>query len=32
MKITELRPMLWTDDLEGSIEFYSKVLGFSLAL
>ena len=30
MKITELRPMLWIDDLEGSIEFYSKVLGFSL--
>lgn len=29
MKITELRPMLWTEDLDGTIEFYTNVLGFT---
>jgi len=29
MKITELRPMLWTEDLEGTVDFYTGVLGFS---
>ena len=29
MKVTELRPMMWTEDLAGSIEFYKNILGFS---
>ena len=28
MKLTGLRPMLWTDKLEESIDFYTKTLGF----
>ncbi len=28
MTITALRPMLWTDDLDGSIDFYTNTLGF----
>lgn len=28
MKITELRPMLWTEDFPGTIEFYTEKLGF----
>ena len=31
MKITALRPMLWTDKLVETIEFYSSVLGFQVA-
>jgi catechol 2,3-dioxygenase-like lactoylglutathione lyase family enzyme len=30
MKLTSLRPMLWTNDLDKTIEFYTKVLGFSI--
>jgi|ERR1044071_2590999 catechol 2,3-dioxygenase-like lactoylglutathione lyase family enzyme len=30
MKIFALRPMLWTDDLSGSVEFYTRVLGFQV--
>ena len=29
MKITELRPMLWTEDLPESIKFYTETLGFT---
>lgn len=29
MKLTELRPMLWTEDLKGSVDFYVNVLGFT---
>jgi len=29
MSITELRPMLWTEDLKGTLDFYTRVLGFS---
>jgi uncharacterized glyoxalase superfamily protein PhnB len=29
MKLTELRPMIWTEDLAGSVDFYTKVLGFT---
>ena len=29
MKISGLRPMLWTEDLKGSIDFYTKILGFN---
>lgn len=29
MRITALRPMLWTEDLPGTIEFYIKTLGFA---
>ena len=29
MKITELRPMLWTEDLKGTIDFYVNELGFT---
>ncbi|MGH9946223.1 MAG: VOC family protein [Pyrinomonadaceae bacterium] len=29
MKITELRPMLWTEDLKGAVDFYVDVLGFT---
>ena len=28
MKLNEIRPMLWTKDLKGSVDFYIKVLGF----
>ena len=28
MKVTVLRPMLWTEDFGGSIDFYTGVLGF----
>ena len=27
--ITELRPMLWTGDLKGSVDFYVEKLGFT---
>lgn len=30
MKYTDLRPIIWTDKLEETIEFYLSVLGFSL--
>ena len=29
MKLTNLRPMLWTEDLTGSVDFYTSVLGFT---
>ena len=29
MKITELRPMLWTEDLQVTIDFYTGALGFT---
>jgi uncharacterized glyoxalase superfamily protein PhnB len=29
MKITELRPMMSTEDLHGTIDFYTNVLGFT---
>lgn len=29
MKITELRPMLWTEDMKATIDFYVNVLGFT---
>jgi len=29
-KFTFLRPILWTENLEETIEFYTKVLGFTL--
>lgn len=29
MKITELRPVLWTEDLQGTIDFYTGTLGFT---
>jgi catechol 2,3-dioxygenase-like lactoylglutathione lyase family enzyme len=28
MKFTELRPMLWTADLYGTVDFYTNILGF----
>jgi uncharacterized glyoxalase superfamily protein PhnB len=28
MKLTELRPMLWTENLHESVKFYKEVLGF----
>ena len=28
MKLTNLRPMLWTEDLQASIGFYTEILGF----
>ncbi|HMT07339.1 MAG TPA: VOC family protein [Pyrinomonadaceae bacterium] len=28
MRLTFLRPLLWTEDLDASIEFYTSVLGF----
>ena len=28
MKILELRPMIWTEDFDGTIDFYTKTLGF----
>lgn len=30
MKLTALRPMLWTNDLRGTIDFYCNLLGFQL--
>lgn len=29
MKITTLRPMLWTEDIAGTIDFYFERLGFT---
>lgn len=29
MKVTALRPMLWTEDLGETVDFYVNVLGFS---
>src|SRR6185369_2332585 len=29
MKLTNLSPMLCTEDLQGSVDFYTKVLGFT---
>jgi catechol 2,3-dioxygenase-like lactoylglutathione lyase family enzyme len=29
MKITGLRPMMWTEDLKGSVDFYTDTLGFN---
>lgn len=29
MKISALRPMMWTEDLAGTVEFYTKTLGFA---
>jgi uncharacterized glyoxalase superfamily protein PhnB len=29
MKITELRAMIWTEDFQGTIDFYTGVLGFT---
>lgn len=29
MRINELRPMLWTEDLDGTVGFYTGVLGFT---
>ena len=29
MKLTGLRPMLWTEDLKGSVDFYTNSLGFA---
>lgn len=31
MKVNELRPMMWTRELEASIQFYTEVLGCELA-
>jgi catechol 2,3-dioxygenase-like lactoylglutathione lyase family enzyme len=31
MKLTALRPMIYTDQMEETIEFYTGTLGFSLA-
>jgi catechol 2,3-dioxygenase-like lactoylglutathione lyase family enzyme len=30
MKLTGLRPMLWTRDLQATIDFYTNTLGFTL--
>lgn len=30
MRLTALRPLIWTEDLQGTIELYSGVLGFKL--
>jgi uncharacterized glyoxalase superfamily protein PhnB len=29
MSLENLRPMLWTEDLMGSVDFYTSVLGFT---
>ncbi len=29
MKITELRPILWTENFAGTIDFYTGILGFT---
>ncbi len=31
MKITDLRPMLWTEDLRATVDFYVGTLGFTCA-
>jgi catechol 2,3-dioxygenase-like lactoylglutathione lyase family enzyme len=31
MKLTSLRPIIWTDLFEATIKFYTNVLGFSFA-
>ena len=31
MKITELKPTLWTEDFNGTLTFYTDTLGFSVA-
>ena len=31
MKLQFLRPMLWTNNLDETIRFYTKVLDFTLA-
>ena len=31
MKLTILKPMMWTEDLQGTIDFYVDVLGFTCA-
>ena len=31
MNFNALRPMLWTDQLEQTVEFYTKTLGFTCA-
>jgi catechol 2,3-dioxygenase-like lactoylglutathione lyase family enzyme len=28
MKLTAIRPMLWTENLTETVEFYTRVLGF----
>jgi uncharacterized glyoxalase superfamily protein PhnB len=28
MKLTELKPMIWTEDLASTVEFYTTTLGF----
>ena len=30
MRVTELKPMLWTEDVEGTLNFYSETLGFAI--
>ena len=30
MSLINLRPMLWTEDLTGSVDFYTSVLGFRI--
>jgi len=30
MRITELKPMLWTEDLKGTLGFYADTLGFEV--
>ena len=30
MKLNHLRPMLWTNEMQASKDFYSKVLGFEV--
>ncbi|MEQ1922190.1 MAG: VOC family protein [Pyrinomonadaceae bacterium] len=29
MRVTELRPMLWTEDLHKTVAFYTETLGFT---
>jgi uncharacterized glyoxalase superfamily protein PhnB len=29
MKLTELRPMIWTEDLKATVDFYTETLGFT---
>lgn len=30
MKLTDLRPLMWTKDIPGTIDFYTKTLGFAV--
>ena len=30
MKLEFLRPMVWTEDFDGTVAFYTDVLGFSV--